>query len=198
MPAIGRLLKSVTAPPDLPPTIWLHLKNASFQITSTRTSPKGLEISGINGSIPIGGQTARSSLHIKMIGIGNNEMVRDFKPSLDWKFPALTLEPVEMQVAGIRTNVVARAILAGDLPLEMHVQCPTQELSPSTLPAETHVQAKQITARASFRGFLLQPSSWNGAFMSEASKVTGNLAEMNLQIGREGPIIRINHEAPQP
>lgn len=166
-------------PPNLPPTIWLHLKNASFKITSTRTSPEGLEISGINGSIPIGGQSARSSLQIQKLSIGDHELIKDFKPSLDWKFPMLTLNPLEMQVAGIRTNVVARAILAGPIPLEMHVLCPAQELTPLTLAAQARVQAKQIAAKADFRGFLLQPSSWNGAFLSEAKNVTVNFQQHN-------------------
>jgi len=165
------------SPPDLPPTVWLRLKNASIQITSTRTNPQGLEISGISGSIPIGGQAARSSLSIQKLSIGNHDLVRDLKPSVDWKFPLLTLGPFDMQVAGIQTNVVARAILAGPMPLEMHVECPTQSLGPSTLPAQTRVQAQQIAARADFRGFLLQPSSWNGVFLSEARNVTVNFQQ---------------------
>ena len=53
----------------LPPTAWLHLKNASFTVLSAVSGKPWFDVSGLSGSIPVAGSPAESTLRLAPFGL---------------------------------------------------------------------------------------------------------------------------------
>ncbi len=177
---------AVAAPPAIPPqpTGWLHLKNASFSIVSISRSHPLLEIAHATGSLPIGGDPARSVLKIDSISFGGKRTFSDLSAEIDWKFPALSLRPVTLEFQGLKFLVAGKVAPLAGLPVQLEAQIPKQPLAKTMLPFNGDVQAAAIGANAGFRGLLLAPGTWQGDFVAETVEPSFHLSGHEAEFDR--------------
>lgn len=155
------------APAVLTPTAWIHLNDCSLEITSIHKPGIDLKITGINGSIPAAGKEAASSLAIAAIQCADTPVSKDLRCQLKWKAPQLTMEPMDCEVLGLKTRLVARAQFSRALPLEVALQLPEQPLAEFPLMNQARASADRLSVRARFIGLALAPASWQGECVTE-------------------------------
>ncbi len=177
---------TVTVPPALPPqpTGWLHLKNASFSIVAIGRSHPLLEIAHTTGSLPIGGDPAQSVLKINSVSFGGKRAFSDLSANIDWKFPALSLKPIELDFQGLKFLVAGKIAPLAGLPIQIEAQIPKQPLAKTMLPFNSDAQAAAIAANVAFRGLLLAPGSWQGDFLAETAEPLFHLSGHEAKFDR--------------
>jgi hypothetical protein len=168
----------------LPPTSWLHLKNASFTLFSAASGKPWFEVSGVSGSIPVAGSPARSALLVRTIHAGASETLTDLNVSLDWTAPRLSLKPVETEIRGLKLILAAQLAMLSGLPLQIEAQLPRQPLASFPLRDNGHAEAEAIAVNARFRGLLLAPGSWQGDLIAEALAPSASLAGHDAKFDR--------------
>jgi hypothetical protein len=176
------------APPPLPPTGWLHLENASISLVSLSKRTKWFDLTGASGSIPVSGQPAQSSFRIQSIETTGHPILTDLNASLDWKFPLLSLQPLQTGIHGYQVSFAAKVAMLAGIPLQIEAQLPRQALASFPLPADGHAQAESVAANARFRGLLLAPGSWQGDLIAESSAPAIRLAGMDAKFDRASAI----------
>lgn len=168
----------------LPPTGWLHLKNASITVLSASSGRKWFELSGATGSIPVSGSPAKSSFRVESIRADGQETLSRLDAELDWKFPLLSLRPLETDIHGYKLTFAAKLGMLSNLPLQIEAQFPRQPLAAFPLPADGHAQAEAIAANARFRGLMLAPGTWQGDLIAEAVSPSGRIAGNDAKFDR--------------
>jgi hypothetical protein len=168
----------------LPPTAWLHLKNASFTLFSADSGKAWVQVSGLNGSIPVAGKSARSTLRVRFIRSNGTEFLTDLNAALDWQSPLLSLKPLETEIHGIKLVIAGKLGLLNRLPAQIEVQLPRQALAPVPLPAQGHAESEAIAANGRIRGLLLAPGSWQGELVTEAQNPSVTLAGHEAKFDR--------------
>ena len=160
----------------LPPTTWLHVKNASFTLLAASSGKKWIELSGVSGALPLAGSPATSTLSIHTIQLAGHETLTDLHADLDWKSPVLSLNPLTTDVQGIQLILAAKLAMLNGFPLQLEAQAPRQKLAACPLPADGHIEAASILANARFRGLLLAPGTWQGELVAETTALSGGIA----------------------
>lgn len=160
----------------LPPTVWLHLQNASFTVFSAASGKSWFELAGLSGSIPVAGTAAESGLRVRSIYAGGNEILTGLDAALDWKKPLLSLKPLETEIHGCKFVIAGKLGMLNGLPVQIDAQLPRQALAPVPLPAQSHAEAGAIAANARFHGLLLAPGSWQGDLVAEAQGASATIA----------------------
>ena len=168
----------------LPPTGWVHLKNASITVLSASSGRKWFELSGATGSIPVAGSPAQSSFRVESIRADGQETLSRLDAGLDWKFPLLSLRPLETEIHGYKITLAAKLGMLSNLPLQIEAQLPRQPLASFPLPADSHAQAEVITVNARFRGLLLAPGTWQADLIAEAASPACRIAGHDAKFDR--------------
>jgi hypothetical protein len=168
----------------MPPTAWLHLKNASFSVISITSGNRWLDLSGVTGSIPIAGSPAQSSLHLRSLLIAENEVLAATTASLEWQAPMLSLKPLTTTIHPFQMVTAGKIGLLSGLPLHVEMQAPRQKLETLHLPNHSTAAADFIAANARFRGFLLAPTTWQGEFTAETLAPSAQVAGHNVRFDR--------------
>jgi hypothetical protein len=164
------------AAPVLPPTIWLHLNNASFTVLASSSGKKWLTVSGVSGALPIFGRPAGSTLHIGSVQLAGRDALTNLRANLDWTSPLLSLKPVTTEAQGCTLVLAAKLAMLAGLPLQLEAIVPRQELKPIPLPADGQASAESITAQARFRGCLLSPATWQGELVAETQGASARIS----------------------
>lgn len=151
----------------LPPTAWIHLKNASFTLVSASSGMKHVDVSGIDASIPVAGKTARSTLKVASAKVRDKPVISGFSTSLNWQAPMLSMESTETTVAGVKVAVAARTALTSGIPVQIDLRMPEQKPGVLQLGAESTADPGSVTAGARFIGLTLAPSTWQGDLVLE-------------------------------
>ncbi len=146
-------------PPAAAPTRWCRIRNASITLNG---SQHRLSIDGISADVPFRGMSHSGELHIASIQWANEPVCKDLNFTLHWQDPLLRLEPFEWTVAGLRLRATAATVPRGPLPLELHVECLTQNWQAPPTANGMKLSSQQVAAKGDFIGLLLQPSSWQG------------------------------------
>jgi len=168
----------------LPPTAWLHLKNASFTLISAGSGKEWLEVSGLTGSIPVAGSPAQSTLVIRTLRSAGNDTLSDLKANLDWSHPVLSLKPFETEIHGLKLALAAKLGLLSGIPLQVEAQLPRQKPPSIALPHQGRAEADAIAANARFRGLVLAPGTWQGELLIEAITPSAHIAGNNAKFDR--------------
>ncbi|MEO8616706.1 MAG: hypothetical protein ABI600_16295 [Luteolibacter sp.] len=160
---------NIPPPPAIPPqpTGWLHLKNASFSIVSIGRKQPLFEISNTTGSLPIAGDPAQSVLKIDSVSFGENRTFSNLSATMDWKYPVLSLKPLELEFHGYKFLIASKIAALSGLPIQIEAQIPKQSLTAIRLPFDGQVQAGTIALNAGFRGLLVAPATWQGDLFAE-------------------------------
>ncbi len=176
----------------LPPTAWLHLKNASFTVFSATSGKPWVGVSGLSGSIPVAGMPAESALRIRTIEADGTEVVTGLNAALDWKFPLLSLKPLATEIHGLKLTFAGKLGMLRGLPVQIEAQLPRQALASRPLPGQGHAEAEAITAIARLRGLLLAPGTWQGDLFAEAQSPTATIAghDAKFDSGRALTVLR--------
>lgn len=161
------------SPPKLPappsqPTGWLHLKNASLTVVHAGSKRTLIEISKIDGSIPIAGDPAQAALKIDSVSAFGNELARNLTAQLDWTYPLFSLKPLETEIGGHKFVLAGRIASFSGLPIQIDAQLPRQALAAVRLPFDGRATAESLAATARFRGLLLAPNTWQGDLVAES------------------------------
>lgn len=186
-----------TAPPasaevpavPLPPTGWLRLKNASFTLLSATSGKTRFEASGVTGSIPISGSSAKSKLRIHSMHLIDQEILTDLESSLEWNAPLLSASPLETNIHGVKLILAGKIALRSGLPLQIEAQVPRQSLASIQLPHDNFIAADAIGANARFRGILLAPGTWQCDLIAEAIAPSARFAGHDAKFDRGGAVI---------
>lgn len=162
---------------QLPPTGWLRVRNASLRIVSASGKRDLLAVSSIRGEVPVSGSPASSKLHVTSLRVLDDGTLSNVDADLDWRPPFLTLQPLEALVHGVKLSAAGQAALVRGLPLQVDVQVPAQPLALEPLPMNGRVEAASFASSARFRGFLLDPASWQGEWVARCEHVKVRAAE---------------------
>lgn len=171
-----------TIPPQ--PTGWLRLKNASFTLLSASSGKPWLDVSSLHGAIPLSGNAAESLLRVGSLRIADSPVLTDLEAALDWRFPFLSLKPVETEIHGVKLTLAGKLALLSGLPLQLEAVAPKQKPAPVSLPADGRAEAEAIAANARFRGLLFAPGTWQGDLVAEALSPSARIAGHNAKFDR--------------
>lgn len=180
------------APVSTAPTAWIHVKDASFTLLSASNKKLWFQTSGIRGSIPVAGGNAESVLEIGTIRVADRELVRDFRPVLQWRAPFLAVKPMEGKLSDwgqFQYQLAAQIGLVQGLPLQIEMRLPEQAHGDFKLPEAYEAKAAKIAASARFRGLLLAPQSWQGDFVAEAKEPAGKVGGQQAAFDRGSAIV---------
>ncbi len=182
---------NIPAPPALPPqpTGWLHLKNASFSIVSVSKKQALFEISKITGSLPIAGDPAQSVLKIQSVSLGEDRTFNDLSATLDWKYPVLSLKPLELEFHGYKFLIASKIASLSGLPIQIEAQIPKQPLAAIQLPFNGHIEAQSFALNGGFRGLLTAPTTWQGDLIAEMLAPSLTLAEHDAKFDKGSAVI---------
>ena len=182
---------NIPAPPAIPPqpTGWLHLKNASFSIVSVGRKQPLFEITNTTGSIPIAGDPAESVLKIQSVSFGDNRTFSDLSATLDWKYPVLSLRPLELEFHGYKFLIAGKIASLSGLPIQIEAQIPKQAIAAIQLPFNGQVQAESFALNAGFRGLLAAPTTWQGDLVAETIAPSLTLAEHHAKFDKGSAVI---------
>lgn len=172
----------------LPPTGWLRVKNASFILVSASSGKALIELSGIDGAVPVSGLPAESELRVRAIRAAGADVLSDVRAALDWRAPVLSLKPLETECRGVKLTLAAKLALASGLPLQLEARVPRQPFPPLPLPGDGEARAASIAADASFRGILLAPGTWQGDLVTEALAPSVRLGGHEAKFDRGGTV----------
>lgn len=179
-------------PVSTAPTAWIHVKDASFTLLSASNKKLWFQTSGIRGSIPVAGGNAESVLEIGTIRIADRELVRDFRPVLQWRAPFLAVKPMEGKLSDwgeFQYQLAAQIGLVQGLPLQIEMRLPEQAPGDFKLPEAYEAKAAKMAASARFRGLLLAPQSWQGDFVAEAKEPAGKVGGQQAAFDRGSAIV---------
>jgi len=179
------------APPSsapLPPTAWLRLNNASLRVISANSGTRRLEVSGIQGAIPLAGRAAASKLRIGSIHIAEHRLPESLELSLDWKAPLLSVMPLETRIRDIKLTFAAKLAMQRGMPMLVEAVVPRQPLAGVPVAADGRAEAESIAATARLGGFLLAPGSWQGNLLAEAVSPSVRLRGNEAKFDRGGAI----------
>ena len=190
-PPVAVAPKNLPTPPPVPPqpTGWLHLKNASFSIVSNGRKQPLFKISNTTGSLPIAGNPAQSVLKIEAISFGENRTFSDLSAAVDWKYPVLSLKPLELELYGYKFLIASKVAALSGLPIQIEAQIPKQPLSAIPLPFDGHVEAASIALNAGFRGLLTAPATWQGDLVAESINPSLTLAGHDAKFDKGGAVV---------
>lgn len=171
---------SQPAPPptDLPPaesrsTDFIHLNNASFSLVLGGHPTPILETSGIEGSIPVAGKAAESSLLVSFVRFLGNDTIRDLRLPLQWSSPLITIPSTDTTISGLQSKIAAQFGMLSGLPAAFEISSPEQPGVPLALPGNHQFKPVSLAAIARCQGLLLSPASWQADFIaSTANSVT--------------------------
>ncbi|MBC8126216.1 MAG: hypothetical protein H8M99_03575 [Gloeobacteraceae cyanobacterium ES-bin-144] len=159
------------APPSitLPPTGWLHVKNASVTLIAAQSQTQWAKISILSGSIPISGSPAESVLNIGKVVFKDQDPLTNIRAELSWQAPVLSLKPLTSKIEGLELTMGAKIGMLSGLPLQIETLLPRQPLPAFPLASRGSAKADAITVNARFIGLLLAPSTWQGDLITEFS-----------------------------
>jgi hypothetical protein len=160
------------------------LKNASFTLISASTGKAWFDVSSLNGAIPLSGNAAESVLRVGSLRIADSPVLSDLTAALDWRFPFLSLKPLETEIHGVKLTLAGKLALLSGLPLQIEAQAPEQKPPSVSLPADGHAEAESIAANARFRGLLLAPGTWQGDLVAEALSPSAHIAGHDAKFDR--------------
>jgi len=178
--------KTPAAP--LPPTAWLHLKNASFTLLSASSGKPWFQATGVSSSVPVSGKPAQSTLHIRAIHIAGRETLTDLNAVLDWQDPLLSVKPIQTEILGLKFVLAGKIAMLAGIPLQLEAQLPRQKPASLTLPAGGRAEADTISANARFRGLLLAPGTWQGDLLAEVLAPSARIAGHDAKFDRGSAI----------
>ncbi len=182
---------NIPAPPTLPPqpTGWLHLKNASFSIVSVSRKQALFKIDEITGSLPIAGDPAQSVLKIQSVSFDEHRTFNDLSATLDWKYPVLSMKPLELEFHGYKILIASKIASLSGLPIQIEAQIPKQPLAAIPLPFKGHLEAQSFALNGGFRGLLAAPSTWQGDLIAETIAPSLTLAEHDAKFDKGSAVI---------
>lgn len=166
------------------PTGWIHLKNASFTLLSASSGMQHLDVSGVNGSVPVSGNRAKSNIRIQSARIAGQPLVTELSAPLDWTAPVLSVEPFETVIHSVKLTLAGKIGLLGGLPLQLEMQAPKQAIPPITLPGDGRLETASAAGNARFRGLLLVPGTWQGDLVGEAQEVSAKMGAHEAKFDR--------------
>ena len=175
--------------PQLPPTSWLHVKNASITLFSASSGKKRLQITGLHSSLPIAGATADSTLRIRSAQLLGQPVASQLSAPLHWNAPTLSLGPIETAIQGFDVKIAAKVALRGGLPIHIEAVLPLQKLPATELLSGIRAQADGITASSRFRGLLLAPVSWQGNLVAQATAPSGHATGRDAAFDRGSAVV---------
>jgi hypothetical protein len=150
------------------PTAVVEVRNGSLSLRLAAPRRELLEISGIDGSIPIAGGPGRSTLGVGRISLMEKDIATRLTAGLVWQAPFLSIEPLELAAGGHRAMVAGRIALVGGLPLQVELKLPPAPLAECALPFGAQAAAQSVAAEARFRGLLLAPATWQADLLGES------------------------------
>lgn len=181
--AAGTPAGPATDPPPAPrpaalpqPTGWIHFRDASIEIVSASSGRCLLEAAAINGSIPVAGGPAASTLDWGPASIAGHPVLAAGRGSVEWKPPFLRFDAPDARLLGMAMSWSATTALAGGLPVRFEALLPDQEFASTGLPQGLQARASSLHAGLLFRGLLFQPATWQGDFAAAAVSPSGSLA----------------------
>ncbi|MCF7674573.1 MAG: hypothetical protein K9M97_04460 [Akkermansiaceae bacterium] len=180
-PAVPPAAAPAAAPPPAP-TCWLHLRSASFQLCSAADRRVLLKLDGLDGDLPLAGAPASSTIGVKTLAVGGEEILSGFHARLAWQDPVLTLQPdpVLTRVAGLEVRCGGQLALLPGLPAHLSVELPLQPISLAMPRFGLSVEAGAALVQARFLGGLLVPGSWQGDLVGTASGIDTRYAGEKL------------------
>jgi hypothetical protein len=152
------------------PTVLVHLENASLSLVLASASTSVLEISGVNGSIPVEGSPKNSELRLESIRSVGSELARDLKLPIEWKSPFITMHPAEISVAGLKTLTGGQLAMTTGFPAAFECNATEQSIPPVNLPGDTIFRPEQVSSVLRFQGYLAAPSTWQADLVATALK----------------------------
>ncbi|MFT3990701.1 MAG: hypothetical protein QM680_04755 [Luteolibacter sp.] len=162
------------------PTAWLHLKNASFTLLLASRNKPLIEVSNLNGNLPLAGDPAVSTLSYSTFKTCGTPVTIAQPLRISWKPPILELEKQNLTVADQTATFEAKIALRPYLPMQWELQFSTQPLRLKPLPFHNEIQASQAAFQGRFLGALLVPASWRGDFLTSLQGVRTRIAGHEL------------------
>jgi hypothetical protein len=148
------------------------VKNASFILISAASGETRFELSGIDGSFPVAGCSARSRVKIGSVDISGRNILRDFAADLEWQAPVLAILPAETEVFSTGLKVSGKTALVSGLPLLLELVVPRQKPDTLHFHEKSTAEAAEVAANARFQGLLLAPSTWQGDLLAETQALS--------------------------
>jgi hypothetical protein len=173
----------------LPPTAWVHLKNASLSLISAASGRSWVDVSGATGSIPVAGSPAESTLRLGAVRLNDFEVLTNLTLPLDWRSPQLTVPPFDTEIHGFKLKVAGKTALLGGIPIQFEMQAPKQTPGSFPLPADGQATAESVAGNLRFHGLLLAPGTWQGDLVAEALAPTAKVAGHDAMFDRGSAVV---------
>ena len=170
------------------------MKNASLTVVHAGSKRTLIEISKIDGSLPIAGDPAQAALKIDSVSAFGNELAHNLAAQLDWTYPLLSLKPLETEIGGHKFVLAGRIASFSGLPIQIDAQLPRQALAAVRLPFDGQATAEAIAANARFRGLLLAPGTWQGDLVAESVSPSIRVGSRETKFDRgSAELLRMQH-----
>lgn len=158
------------------PTVWVSLKDVGIKIISGGSHNKLCEATGINGSFPVSGKSAKSAITItRMAGLGK-DAPGSTKLPIAWKSPVIAIGPAETELFGLDLKVVCNTALIAGIPFKVEALVPEQKEKEIRIGAENKATLGAVTAQGMFQGYLQIPATWQGQWVAQVLSVDAELA----------------------
>jgi len=154
------------------PTGWIRIRHASLRLIAVGSALPLVDLGDLTGELPVAGDAARSSVSLANLKVHGMVLLRDFRASLAWQAPVLSLNPAAATLLGMHCQVAGKLALRSGLPLLLEVQVPRQSPSPFSLPGGGQATAEQLACSGQFRGLAMAPASWQGDWVAESATVS--------------------------
>ncbi|HVJ47091.1 MAG TPA: hypothetical protein VM511_11935, partial [Luteolibacter sp.] len=142
----------------------------SFSLVFSGSPSPLLEISGLEGSVPVGGGPANSTLTVKSLRSIGGAIAGELKLPVNWQAPLLTLPPLDITASGLKTRIGGQLAMVQGLPIALECNAPAQSVKPVSLPGGGTFRSQDISSVLRFGGMLVTPSTWQAEFITAASK----------------------------
>lgn len=168
------------------PTVWVNVREGRVTIKSQMSPTPLLKAMGINGSIPLGGKSAASLIHVTKIKGFGGLPATEFTLPLKWSKLVLTTGIIGGEVAGLEYKVEGNIGLVPGLPFRIDALVPEQKESEFRFGSEIRAKTGTVMSQARLNGYLEIPSTWQGQCVAQATGVHASVGgrESRFDSGR--------------
>lgn len=156
-------------PLQLPPTRWLHIRNASVRIHSARHHRDILRVTRFTTSLPVIGKPATTTASLSSAQLLDLPPLSPTTIPIEWNGSVLRVPTLEQTTAnGLHFTIDAYLAPVKSLPCVIEAKLLKQAVPKTDLTADSTAQATDLTAYAQFKGALASPASWQALLLAEA------------------------------
>lgn len=144
------------------------VKNANYRVYSERSPKVSVQISDVNGEVPMWGKERAGELRVGKLEFADQFAEGSLTFPLRWSDRYLRLDKYTEKLFGLNVEITAAFRLVEGIPAGLQINLPDQDvdLTPIFLEGNSPVEIGQISSANSLQGYLFNPGSFRGTSLT--------------------------------